>query len=61
MPAAAAGAVLDYELLAEGGAQGVCIKPALRVGGAAGRERDDDAHRLYRPVGRGRSQRCHGR
>jgi hypothetical protein len=49
--AAAADAVLDIELLAEGCGERVGVEPADGVGGAAGRERHHDAHRLTRPFG----------
>ena len=49
--AAAAGAVLDEELLAEGLAELVGEHAAEQVVGAAGRIGDDDAHRLVRPFG----------
>ena len=51
--AAAAGAVLDEELLAEGLAELVGEHAAEQIVGAAGRIGDDDAHRLVRPFGRG--------
>ena len=46
---AAAGAVLDEELLAERGAQRLGKRARQDIGGAAGAVGDDDAHRLYRP------------
>ncbi len=49
---AAAGAVLDEELLPEGFAQPLREHPRQKIVGAARRIGDDDAHRLRRPLGR---------
>ncbi len=48
---AAADAVLDVELLAEGRGERLGVEPAHRVGRAAGRERHHQPHRLGRPFG----------
>ena len=57
---AAAGAVLDEELLAERLAELFGEHPAEQIVGAAGRIRHDHAHRLVRPFGRG-AVRQHGK
>ena len=49
--AAGAGLVVDDEGLAEGALQLRRQRAGQQVGGAAGRERHDDAHRLARPGG----------
>ena len=48
---AAADAVLDVELLAEGRGERLGVEPAHRVGRAAGRERHHQPDRLGRPFG----------
>ena len=53
MAPAAPGARLDKELLAERGRETVGDGAREIVGGAAGREGVDDAHRLVGPVLRG--------